>query len=382
VVVGHGLLEQVPALPGFPDDTSGRAFLAGDALALTLHGRTVAGALRGAGLETAVHVLPPGEEGKTPRRLAALWEAMAAAGLTRHDVVVSVGGGAVTDTAGFAAATYMRGVRLVHVPTTLLAQVDAAVGGKTAVNLSAGKNLAGVFHLPSLVVADVATLDTLPPELEAEGLVELVKTLLVGGGPGGDGAPAPDALLDRAPSWPDLVAAAVRIKLGIARDDLRDRGRRMILNLGHTFGHALEAAAGPGRVRHGLAVGVGIAAAVRLSERLGLLSEPSAERASKLVEALLGRFPRSRLRAVAALSPDGVLPYLSLDKKRGSGSGSGGAPVFVLLRDEDDGGVGAVPVTVPVPELRGEIERALVSALSLTRELASDKRRRWRGQGR
>jgi len=202
----------------------------------------------------------PGEQSKTIAHAEIVWTEMVRHGVTRSDVVVSLGGGVVGDLAGFCAATYQRGMRFVQVPTTLVAQVDSAIGGKTGVDLAEAKNYIGAFHQPSAVIADPATLQTLPPEELAAGYAEVVKTGLIAGG----------ALWDRltagaAPDDPDVIAACAHVKVRVVSQDERDLGLRQILNLGHTVGHAIETATGYARYRHGEAVGLGLLAELRLS---------------------------------------------------------------------------------------------------------------------
>src|SRR5204862_3816111 len=205
----------------------------------------------------------PGEEHKTLETAERVWHALVAQGATRADHVVALGGGVVGDLAGFCAATYQRGVAVVQVPTTLVAQVDSAYGGKTGVDLPEAKNYVGAYHLPSAVIADTGTLATLPAEEVAAGFAEVLKTALLAGGglwqrvrgleridPGG---------ID------DVIFACVRTKLEIVAADERDSGRRAAPNLGHTIGQAIEAASGYDRYRHGEAVGLGLLAALRLS---------------------------------------------------------------------------------------------------------------------
>jgi shikimate kinase / 3-dehydroquinate synthase len=202
----------------------------------------------------------PGEQSKTIAHAEIVWTEMVRHGATRSDVVVALGGGVVGDLAGFCAATYQRGVRVVQVPTTLVAQVDSAIGGKTGVDLAEAKNYVGAFHQPSAVIADPATLETLPPAELAAGYAEVVKTGLIAGG----------ALWDRLttgapPTDPDVIAACAHVKVRIVSQDERDRGLRQTLNLGHTVGHAIETATGYARYRHGEAVGLGLLAELRLS---------------------------------------------------------------------------------------------------------------------
>jgi 3-dehydroquinate synthetase len=205
----------------------------------------------------SVHELPAGEDAKTIESITRLWRELR---LDRGGLVVALGGGCTTDAAGFIAATYMRGVRWAAVPTSLVGQVDAAIGGKTALDLPEGKNLIGAFHWPTRTVIDPALLDTLPDRERREGLAEVVKTGLLAGEP-----------LWELPE-PELVRRCAIFKSAVCLRDPHDRGERAILNLGHTFAHALETAAGYEGVTHGQAVGLGLLAALRLS---GLDTSPA-----------------------------------------------------------------------------------------------------------
>jgi shikimate kinase/3-dehydroquinate synthase len=256
----------------------------------------------------------PGEGAKTMAEAERVLRELARAGMTREDHVVALGGGVVGDLAGFCAHTYQRGVRFVGVPTSLVAQVDSAYGGKTGVDLPEGKNYAGAYHLPAAVLSDTATLATLPPAELAAGFVEVIKTGLLAGG----------ALWERVrrlerldPAQLDeIVFECARYKCAVVAVDERDGGLRHVLNLGHTVGHAIEAASGYSRYRHGEAVGIGLLAALRLSEAPELAEE---------VAAILGRheLPVSIDPSIGA---EAVLEALQRDKKRTS-AGVG----FVLL---------------------------------------------------
>ena len=215
------------------------------------------------GLGAHIIEVPEGESAKTFATLELLCEQLAALELSRSDVVIGVGGGAVTDLAGFAAAVYLRGIDVVQVPTTLVGQVDAATGGKTAINLRAGKNLVGAFHQPLGVFCDFETLETLPERERLSGLGEIAKCWLLEGRAAGD--------LESA-SLNDLVLMSVRLKASIVAADEFEGGRRALLNYGHTLGHALEVLAlarDADELRHGEAVAVGLAYAVRLAHALG-----------------------------------------------------------------------------------------------------------------
>jgi shikimate kinase / 3-dehydroquinate synthase len=289
---------------------AGRRFAVSDTTVFELHGRhlePLAGSV----------LVEPGEPSKTLASAELVWRALAQQGAGRDDLVVALGGGVVGDLAGFCAATYQRGVRVVHVPTTLVAQVDSAYGGKTGVDLPEAKNYVGAYHQPTAVLVDPATLLTLPPEELAAGYPEVVKTALIAGG----------ALWDRVrggaggAAQPDVVLACARAKLAVVAQDERDEGRRQVLNLGHTVGHAIETAAGYGRYRHGEAVGLGLLAALRLSGRPELRDE--------VAELLRQHGLPTRLEGV---EPPAVLEALGRDKKR---RGEGPVP-FVLVEAPGD----------------------------------------------
>jgi 3-dehydroquinate synthase len=280
------------------------------------HAAAAREALRSAGYRVAGIPVPTGEASKSIAGIAALWAALAAAGLDRSALVVAVGGGVVGDLAGFAAATFLRGVRLVQVPTTLLAQVDSSVGGKTGIDLPAGKNLVGAFHQPRLVAADLATLATLPAAELRSGLAEVVKYGMI----------AEPALLDYLEAnhravlrhEPEMLAHLVErscaIKAAVVGEDEREAGRRAILNYGHTVGHAIEAVAGYGAYRHGEAVAIGMAAAGWLSVRHHGLPEADRRRVEALLRAL--ELP---VRLRAPLPAEALLEAMLHDKKAAAG---------------------------------------------------------------
>ncbi len=270
--------------------------------------------------------VPQGERGKTFEELEHVLDEMVNAGLDRSSVLLTLGGGAVSDLGGLAASLFARGIDVVHCPTTLLAQVDAAVGGKTAVNLAAGKNLAGTFHQPRAVFADTDTLATLDDGELRSGLGEVVKSTLLGAA----GLPA---LLDGDPEALDLeavVAACAQLKAGVVSADEYEGGARMQLNLGHTFAHAVERVAGYGTIPHGVAVAAGLTLALEASRRLDLLEDAALPartatwlRALGLPTTLAGL----RSSSGAELSPDALVDAMRLDKK-----GRRGEPRFVLPR--------------------------------------------------
>jgi shikimate kinase / 3-dehydroquinate synthase len=281
------------------------------------------------------YAIPAGEQAKTLATVEAVLRAMAAAGVTRDGVVAAVGGGVVGDLAGFCAAVYQRGIRYTQVPTTLVAQVDSAYGGKTGVDLPEGKNYAGAYHQPAAVIADPAVLETLPRAELAAGYAEVVKTALIAGGD----------LWSRVRSGaqPDdeVIWRCLRTKLTVVAGDERDAGRRQVLNLGHTVAHAIEAATGYARYRHGEAVAIGLLCALRLSGRDVLRRE---------VAALLERHGLP-VRFEGA-DVETVLRFLARDKKR-----RGDEVPFVLVEAPGNVSPGhAVPereVRAAVAEVRG-----------------------------
>jgi shikimate kinase/3-dehydroquinate synthase len=298
--IGPGLLQY-----GFwPAAVAGRRFVVTDGHVGRLYRDTLAP------LCGQVMIMP-GESSKTVAHAEIVWTELARAGLTRQDLVVALGGGVVGDLAGFCAATYQRGVRYVQVPTTLVAQVDSAYGGKTGVDLEEAKNYVGAFHQPSAVLCDTETLASLPPAELAAGYAEVVKTALITGG----------GLWERIragadPATAEIITACARTKLRIVAADERDGGVRQVLNLGHTVAHAIETVTRYSAYRHGEAVGLGLLAALRLSEQDELRTE--------VAELLAARGLPTTLQHA---DPDAVVMATRRDKKR---VGEGPVP-FVLL---------------------------------------------------
>ncbi len=316
VVVGHGVLEEVPAMLGA--DVR-RVALAHSAELVDLADRVAA--RLGDDLEVLRLPLPEGEAAKTAEVAVEAWERLGAAGFTRSDTVVTVGGGATTDLGGFVAATWLRGVRVVHVPTTLLAMVDAAVGGKTGVNTAAGKNLVGSFHEPAGVICDLEVLTTLPAAELVAGLGEVVKAgfiadpeilSLV------EASPA-DALDPRSSVFRELVERAIQVKIDVVVGDLRETGGsdrhpgRESLNYGHTLAHAIERGTGY-RVRHGEAVALGMVFVAELARLTGRLDDATATRHSTVL-ASVGLPTRLADVEAQALSFEEVLATMRVDKK-------------------------------------------------------------------
>jgi 3-dehydroquinate synthase len=283
VVIGERLLGELPTMLG--DDV--RRVLVVHPQALAATGEAIRADLASAGYQAFVAQVPDAEEAKTAQVAAFLWGVLGQAAFTRTDAIVGVGGGATTDLAGFVAASWLRGVRVVQVPTTLAGMVDAAVGGKTGINTAEGKNLVGAFHPPAGVLCDLSTLQTLPQHDFVAGLAEVVKCGFV----------ADPVILDvveadpvgvtswDATSTRELVERSVRVKADVVGRDLHESGPREVLNYGHTFGHALEQVERYSW-RHGAAVSVGLVFAAELARLAGRLSEPDAQRHRAVLTAL------------------------------------------------------------------------------------------------
>jgi 3-dehydroquinate synthase len=312
VFIGEGVLDHLGNL--IASRAGGRqvAVVTNDVLA-GLYGQAVLAILHDAGLQPVLVRMPEGEQHKTLDTVRGLYEQFVHAGLDRHSLVVALGGGVVGDVAGFAAATYLRGVPLVQVPTSLLAMVDASVGGKVGVDLpgrAGGKNLVGAFKQPEFVLADPLLLETLPgPEFRA-GLAEIVKHGIIA---------APELFASLETRGPRSLAAllddAVRVKVDIVQADPFERGIRAHLNLGHTFAHAIESVSGY-RVRHGEAVATGLVAASFLAQALGMADETILPR----VEQLLTRLGLpTRVPDDPAMTVDRLMTGMGSDKKRRDG---------------------------------------------------------------
>ena len=309
VVIGRGLLGELVELLR---DASTVALVHQPSITATVD--TVREELAAAGLDAHRVEVPDAEDGKSLAVAGFCWEVLGKIGMDRGGVVVSFGGGAVTDVAGFVAATWMRGVRVVHVPTTLLGMVDAAIGGKTGINTDAGKNLVGLFHEPSAVFVDLATLEGLPRNELVAGMAEVVKAgfiadpeilRLVEADPQAALDPTGDVLAE-------LVRRAVQVKADVVASDLRESHLREILNYGHTLAHAIERRERY-RWRHGAAVSVGLVFAAELARLAGRLDDETADRHKKVLD-LLG--------LPTTYDPDALgqlLEGMRVDKKNRSG---------------------------------------------------------------
>jgi shikimate kinase/3-dehydroquinate synthase len=344
VFVGAGLLGDGDgphgdrALPAaWPlDPAVSRPCCVTDTTVAALHGARLV-ALSEASATTGPIAITPGEGSKTLASAKQVWRELVARDVTRADHIVALGGGVVGDLAGFCAATYQRGVPVVHVPTTLVAQVDSAYGGKTGVDLPDAKNYVGAYHQPAGVIVDPDTLATLPPAELAAGWVEVLKTALIAGG----------ALWERVSATPGCdvdertILECARTKLAIVAEDERDSGARQVLNLGHTVGHAIETVTGYDRYRHGEAVGLGLLAALRLSG--------AGELHAQVRELLRTRgLPVTLDEGGASIDVDEIVAATFRDKKR---LGAGGVP-FVLLSEPGEPRIGC---EVPDDELRSAV---------------------------
>jgi shikimate kinase/3-dehydroquinate synthase len=329
---------------------AGRAYLISDSMVHARWGAAVKEALRTAGLQVVLRVVPAGETSKSLETAAAIYDWLVAERAERGEAIVALGGGMACDLAGFVAATFVRGLPLVHVPTSLLAMVDAAIGGKVAVNHKEGKNLIGAFYQPRLVLADVSTLQSLPPRELTSGWAEVIKHALIM-----DEEllrlleENADAVVSLEPAvTTEVISRSIALKAAVVSEDEREEtGRRTILNYGHTIGHGLETAAEYTGMLHGEAVAVGMVGAARIARRLGLLSPDVVERQ----DALIARFGLP-LRA-SGVDPGKVLAAMALDKKV-----KGGAIHWVLLE-----GIGQTVIRHDVPpELAEEVVHELLSA--------------------
>ena len=328
ILIGEGLIGRAGAeiaarLPGV------RAAVVTDGNVAARHAGALVESLKAAGIDATTVTVAPGEKSKSFAVLEEVVDAVLAARLERGDVVIALGGGVVGDLAGFVAGIVRRGMRFVQVPTSLLAQVDSSVGGKTGINSARGKNLVGVFQQPALVLADTAALDTLPPREFRAGYAEVAKYGLID---------RPDFFAWLEANWREVfaggparahaIAQSCRAKADVVARDEYETGDRALLNLGHTFGHALEAATGydSARLVHGEGVAIGMALAHRFSSRLNLCSMDDARRVEAHLSAV--GLPVSTAEIPGALpGPERMLDYIAQDKKV-----SRGALTFILTR--------------------------------------------------
>jgi len=328
VVVGPGLIDRAGDRIA-PLLKTKRTAIVTDSNVGEHHGERLAVSLEKAGVAVDVITVPAGEESKSFEGLASLSDQLLDLELDRGDVIVAYGGGVVGDLAGFAAAIYKRGIDFVQVPTSLLAQVDSSVGGKTAIDTPRGKNLIGAFHQPRLVLADLDVLATLPAREMACGYAEVIKYGMLGDADFFAWLEANSAavLEGELEALTHAVARSVEMKAEIVAEDEREQGRRALLNLGHTFGHALEAETGFGDdLKHGEAVGAGCALAFRFSVALGLCPAEDADRVERALRAA-GLPTRLSDLPKADFDADRLIAHMGQDKKA-----EGGALTFILAR--------------------------------------------------
>lgn len=313
-----------------------RLLLLTDDTVEALYADDVTASLSAAGYTVVRHVIPHGEASKSAQSLIALLERMASEHLTRSDMLVALGGGVVGDLGGFAAAVYQRGIRFVQMPTTLLAMVDASVGGKTAIDLEAGKNLAGAFHQPSLVICDTECLNTLPPEIFADGMAEVIKYAFI----------RDRALFDRLQGDGSDLIETIRLcvedKRVLVEEDETDKGARQLLNLGHTVGHAVEACSNFA-ISHGSAVAIGMVIITRAAEKLGICTAGT-------LDALTALLKKYHLPTACPFTAEALYAAALSDKKR-----AGGTMTLVVPYGVADSRL----VTVPVDALESYIRRGL-----------------------
>jgi 3-dehydroquinate synthase len=326
VHVGAGLLDRLGELALAAGLKPGRAALVTDSIVARLYGTRSHKSLDAAGFDAATIEVAAGEASKSIATLEQVYDRLVAADLDRSSTVFALGGGVVGDLAGFAAATYLRGLAVVQIPTTMTAQVDSALGGKTGINHRAAKNLIGAFHQPRMIVADVALMTSLPEREFREGLAEVIKYGAIMDAPMVTALEsAMPAILARDPAHLEaIVDQSLRHKAAIVASDEREGGRRKILNFGHTIGHALEASAGYGSYFHGEAVAIGMVAAAGLSRAYAGLSAGEADRLLRLIESagLPTQLPsgwRGQTRS-SAQTPSGSLSPIGSPARTPSGS--------------------------------------------------------------
>lgn len=332
--IGAGLLDRPDLLqPHLPRK---RAAIVTNTTVGPLYLAALRASLGQIGVDAIEVVLPDGEQYKTSETLGLIYDALLQARCERSTPLIALGGGVIGDMTGYAAATYLRGVPFIQIPTTLLAQVDSSVGGKTGINHPLGKNMIGAFYQPQVVLADTTTLNTLPDKELAAGAAEVIKYGLIRDLPFLEWLEANiDAVMARDPAaLAEAIARSCRNKAEVVAADEREQGERALLNLGHTFGHAIEAGMGYGNWLHGEAVAAGTMMAADLSRRLGWLDEVALQRIGTLLQ-------RAGLPVFSpALGVDAYLDWMGLDKKV-----EGGKIRFVLLRE-----LGRAVVSGDVPE--------------------------------
>ncbi len=279
ILIGEGLLDDCGELSA-KTVKARRAAIVTDVNVDRYYGERAVKSFEKAGFAVVKFVFPHGEASKSHSVLLKLYDYLAENGFTRSDILIALGGGVVGDLTGFAAATYMRGIEFIQIPTTVLSQVDSSVGGKTAVDISGGKNLVGAFHQPSLVICDTDTLDTLTPEFFADGMAEVVKYGMI------RSKELFDLLCEQdiKSNMPDIIKRCVSIKAQVVANDEFDRGERALLNFGHTLGHAIEKHYNFSGITHGYAVAIGMSVFTHIAENKGFCRKGTADRLDALLE--------------------------------------------------------------------------------------------------
>ncbi|WP_130869702.1 3-dehydroquinate synthase [Intestinimonas massiliensis (ex Afouda et al. 2020)] len=340
ILIERGLLDRAGEHCRAVLPRASKLFVVTDSTVGPLYGARLERSLTAAGFSVTVHTVPAGESAKCAARLAQLWEAMMGFGLTRTDAVVALGGGVVGDLAGFAAATVLRGVDFIQIPTTLLSQVDSSVGGKVAIDLDHGKNLAGAFWQPRLVLMDPDTLDTLPDATFADGMAEVVKYGCIFDRPFFDFLAARPSRAQLMGEIEHILYTCCDLKRMVVEQDERDTGKRMLLNFGHTLGHAYELAGHYETWTHGQAVAAGMVRAAKLGEKLGITPAGTAEAIVKVLTPL-------GLPVEISCTAGEYTAAIGLDKK------GAGADISVILLEE----LGrAVPHKMPKADLLEELK--------------------------
>lgn len=315
--VGRGLIDSTGTLLS-PLAKTKKAAVITDSNVEKLYGERLLNSLKSAGFDIRLHVFPAGEKHKNHETLLGIYSFLAQNNFTRADLIIALGGGVVGDVAGYAAATYMRGMDFVQVPTTLLAQVDSSIGGKTAVDLCEGKNLVGAFWQPKLVVCDPDTLKTLDKRVFSDGLAEAIKHTLI------RDRELYDSLVGGAPVDEDFICRNINIKRTVVERDERENDERMVLNFGHTLGHAVEKVYNFEAYTHGEAVAIGMCLITRFSEKHGLTKKGALTQIEKILK--MHELPTS---CDAKISD--IIKAAANDKKH-----AGGGITLVLLHDIGD----------------------------------------------
>jgi shikimate kinase / 3-dehydroquinate synthase len=339
ILLGSGLVAAIGSiLPA--RGLMGRAILVTDSNVGSLHGERIAHSLAIAGFESVTLSVPAGEESKSIESITRLYAGFAQARVERDDVIVALGGGMIGDLTGFAAATYLRGMRWACVPTSLLAMVDASIGGKVGVDLPEGKNLVGAFHPPIMTISDIELLSTLSKREYRSGLAEVIKAGLIAD-------PELFVMIEHGQDdLRDMLRRALKVKIDIVRADPFERGRRAALNLGHTIGHGIEAAS-KYTLRHGEAIAIGLVAEAKIAERIGLATAGLSNRIEQVLD-------RVGLPTRCDLDPDSIMALMRSDKKRQAGRLKFALPRgigdVVIGIDVDDAAVSDVLTTMQVNE--------------------------------